>query len=180
MTQFLKHFSQNLLQDIAIRQCGTICFNADDMSNVITVDLFNGSEPAQVSGTVVGAVICPDGATVPITNGTINGNRVTLTLTAACFSIPGQIGVGVQIVKDGVKTTILKAIYNVEQFTTDDVVDPGGRITLTVSDLIAAIEAAVATIPEDYSELMARVDALEEYNSDTEDAITELLQGYFE
>lgn len=164
MAQFLKHFTQDLAQDLKIRQCGTLVFNADDLSNVISVDVYNNGEPATLSGTVVGAVICSDGSTVPISNGTVSGNTVTITLTAACFAIPGPIGVGIQLNSSGVKTTILKAVYNVEKFTTDDVVDPDSRITLSVSDLIDDItdavnelEAAIGQIPADYSDLMAAI-----------------------
>lgn len=157
MAQFLKHFTQDLAQDLKIRQCGTLVFNADDLSNVISVDVYNNGEPATLPGTVVGAVICSDGSTVPIDNGTISGNTVSMTLTGACFAIPGQIGVGIQIVNGDVKTTILKAVYNVEKFTTDDVVDPDSRITLSVSDLIDAIADAIATIPASYSDLLAAI-----------------------
>lgn len=158
MAQFVKHFVQDLAQDIRVRQCGTIVFNADDQSNVITVDLYNGNEPASLSGSVVGAVICSDGSTVPVTGGTISGNTVSITLTAACFAIEGPIGVGVQVVSGTQKTTVLKAIYNVELFTTDNVVDPGSRITVTVSDLVNDIEEATAAIPaSDMAALMAGI-----------------------
>lgn len=157
MAQFVKHFVQDLTQDIRIRQCGTLVFNADALSNVITIDLYNGTEPATLSGTVVGAVICSDGSTVPIDNGTISGNTVTITLTAACFAILGQIGVGVQIVSGSTKTTVLKAVYNVEAFETDTVVDPDERITISVGDLVQDIADAVATIPADYSDLLATI-----------------------
>ena len=157
MAQFVKHFVQDLQQDLKIRQCGTIVFNADDLSNVVSVELYDGETPYTPAGTVVGAVICSDGSTVPITNGTIDGNVVSITLTAACFAIQGQIGVGIQLVTGGVKTTILKAIYNAERFETDDVVDPDERITISVSDLVDDIAEAVASIPADYTDLMAAV-----------------------
>lgn len=157
MPKFVKHFVQDLTQDIKIRQCGTIVFNADDEANVIAIDLYNGEEPAALTGSVVGAVICSDGSTVPVTGGTISGNTVTLTLTGDCGAIPGPIGVGVQIVNGTQKTTVLKAVYNVEPFTTDNVVDPGSRITITVSDLVQDIADAVATIPADYTDLLAAV-----------------------
>lgn len=154
MAQFIKHFVQDLDQDLKVRQCGTIVFNADDLSNVIEVDLYHGETPAELSGSVVGAVICSDGSTVPITGGTISGNTVSITLTGDCFAIPGPIGVGVQIVNGTEKTTVLKAVYNVELFTTDTVIDPGSRITLSVSDLISQIDTAVDSIPADYSDLL--------------------------
>ncbi len=157
MAQFIKHFVQDLQDEIRIRQCGTIVFNADDLSNVLSVDLYNGGEAYTPTGTVVGAVICSDGSTVPITNGTISGNTVSITLTAACFAIPGQIGVGIQIVTGSIKTTVLKAIYNAERFETDNVIDPDERITITVSDLVEDIAEAVASIPADYTDLLAAI-----------------------
>ena len=77
MVQFEKHFVQDLTQDIKIRQCGTTVFNGDNLSNVITVNLYNGTEPYSGGGTVSCSVICPDGATVPITNGSISGNIIS-------------------------------------------------------------------------------------------------------
>lgn len=157
MAQFQHHFAQDLTQDIKIRQCGTVVFNADNLSNVISVDLYNGQTPATLGGSVVGAVICPDGSTVPITNGTISGNTVSITLTRACFAIAGQIGVGIQIVTGEIKTTVLKAVYNVIPFSTDNVIDPDSRVSLDVADLISDIDAAVATIPASYADLLAAV-----------------------
>lgn len=156
--QFTKHFVQDLTQDIKIRQCGTIAFNADNESNVITVDLYNGTEPYSGGGTVAGAVICPDGATVALDNGTLTGNVASVTLKADCFAIPGQIGVGVQVISGSVRTTVLKAIYNVELLSTDNMVDPDSRITASVTQLVADIEAATAEIPaSDMASLMSGI-----------------------
>jgi hypothetical protein len=158
MAQFEKHFVQDLTQDIKIRQCGTIVFNGDNLSNVITVHLYNGTEPYSGGGSVSCSVICPDGATVPITNGSISGNTVTVTLTGDCFALPGQIGVGVQVVSGDIRTTVLKAIYNVELLETDTIVDPGSRITASVGQLVSDIENAVAQIPaSDMASLMAGI-----------------------
>lgn len=155
--QFTKHFVQDLTQDIKIRQCGTIAFNADNESNVISVDLYNGTEEYSGGGSVAGACICPDGSTVALT-GSISGKTASVILTGDCFAFPGQIGIGVQVVSGTVKTTVLKAIYNVELFETDDMVDPGSRITASVGQLVADIEAATAEIPaSDMASLMSGI-----------------------
>ena len=156
MAQFVKHFVQDLTQDIKIRQCGTIVFNKDNLSNVITVDLYNGQEEYSGGGSVAGACICPDGSTVPLT-GSIDGKTASVTLTGDCFAFPGQIGIGIQVVSGTVKTTVLKAIYNVELFETDDVIDPGSRITASVGDLVQDITDAIATIPADLTDLLAAI-----------------------
>lgn len=152
--QFEKHFVQDLQQDIRIRQCGTIVFKGDNESNIISVDLYNGQEEYSGGGTVVGACICPDGYTVPLT-GSISGKTASVVLTGDCFAFPGQIGIGVQIVSGEIKTTVLKAIYNVELFETDTVIDPGSRITLSVTDLIQDINDALAEIPASDTNLKA-------------------------
>ena len=155
--QFVKHFVQDLQQDIKIRQCGTIVFNADNLSNVIEIELYNGTEAYSGGGTVSCSVIAPDGATVPVTGGTLTGNVVSVTLTGDCFAIPGQIGVGVQVVNGTQKTTVLKAIYNVELLDTDTVVDPGSRLTTSVADLVSDIEDAIDSIPADLTDLLAAI-----------------------
>ena len=141
--QLVKRFTQDLTQDVKVRQCGTLVFNADNEANVIEVELLDNGQAATIIGSVSCAVICSDGSTVPVTNGTYDGNVVTVTLTGDCGVIPGPIGVGIQIVDNGVKATIFKAIYNVELYETTNVVDPNSRITLSVGDLIAAIDDAV-------------------------------------
>jgi len=155
--QFQKDFYQDLNQDVKIRQCGTIVFTGDNESNIITVSLFNGQEPAPQTGSVACYVIRSDGKTVPTITGSISGNVVSATLTEACFTRPGPIGVGIQVIDGTVKTTVLKAVYNVETLYTDEVVDPSGEITLSVGDLVQRIDDAVASIPADYSDLLAAI-----------------------
>lgn len=148
MAQFIKRFEQDLQKDVPVRQCGTVVFNGDDLSNVVELYLFDNGEPVDISdATLVCTVICPDGATVYINNGTITGNTVRMTLTAACFSVLGQIGVCIQLVNGTVKTTVLKAIFHTEKSITDIAADPNGRITLSVTDLISKIDAAKAELP---------------------------------
>ena len=154
---FTNHFVTDLQSRLKVQQGGGIVVSGDNLNPEITVELYNGSEAATPSGSVVGAVIRPDGATVPITGGTISSNAVTIALTAACFTVLGQISVGIQLVSGDVKTTVLLARYNVDRITTDNVIDPSGEITLDVADLIADIDAAVATIPQDYTQLQRTV-----------------------
>jgi len=156
MAQFEKHFVQDLTQDIKVRQCDTIVFNADNLSNVVSVALYNGEEAYTGGGTVVGAVVCPDGATVAL-DGTLSGNVASITLTGDCFALQGQIGVSIQIVSGDVRTTVLKAIYNVDISSTDTIVDPGSRITLS----LAEIEAKLDEIPTILANAQTAIDGIE-------------------
>lgn len=159
MAQYKRHYVQDLQEKIEIRR-GDLVFNSDADSVVITVDILDGGEATALSGTAAGAVIRSDGTTVPVTNATVSGNTVAMLLTGACFSVPGDIGVGIQLTSNGVKTTILKAIFNVELFETPNVIDPAGTITLSIGNLVSAIDTAVAAIPEDYTSLQNSVSAL--------------------
>lgn len=157
MAQFVQHFTQDLNRDITVRQGGSVVFNNDAKSTIVEVALFDGSTPYSGGGTVTGAVICPDGSTVPLNNGTLTGNLARVTMTGDCFAIPGQIGVGIMVTSGTIKTTVLKVIYNVELFSTSNPVDPGSRISLDVADLIDDIDTALASIPADYTALKAGV-----------------------
>ena len=159
MAQYKRHYVQDLQKPIEIRR-GDLVFNSDNNSVLITVEILDGGEPVTLSGSAAGAVIRLDGTTVPVTNTDINGNTVAMVLQGACFNVPGDIGVGLQITANGAKTTVLKAIYNVELFETPNVIDPAGTVALSVSDLISAIDTAVANIPEDYTALETKVSAL--------------------
>jgi lysophospholipase L1-like esterase len=149
------HYSQDLQERLEIHY-GDIVFNADNNGVVIDVDLLYGGEAAEMGGTVAGAVICPDGSTVALT-GSSSGNTVSIALDADCVAIPGQIGVGIQVVNGTTKTTVFKGVYNVDLFETDNPVDPGSRTSLQVGDLIDDIETAIASIPADYSDLLAAI-----------------------
>lgn len=149
------HYSQDLQGKLVIHY-GDIVFNADNNGVVIDVDLLDGGEAATMSGTVAGAVICPDGSTVALT-GSSSGNTVSIALDADCVAIPGQIGVGIQVVNGTTKTTVFKGVYNVDLFETDNPVDPGSRTALAIGDLVDDIETAVASIPADYSDLLAEI-----------------------
>lgn len=156
MAQFQNNFVQDLTQNIKIRQCGTIVFNNDNLSNVVSVALYSGEEVYTGGGTVVGAVVCPDGATVAL-DGTLSGNVASITLTGDCFALQGQIGVSIQIVNGDTRTTVLKAIYNVDISSTDTIVDPGSRITLS----LAEIEAELDEIPTILANAQTAVDGIE-------------------
>lgn len=157
MAQFQRHFVQELTKPLIVRQCGDLGFSGDNLSDVISVDLYTDGEPYSGGGTCAGACICPDGSTVALT-GSVSGKTASVTLKDDCFAIPGQIGIGIRVTSGTIKTTVLKCIYNVDLFATNNPVDPGSRITLDVGDLVNRIDAATADIPaSDMASLMAGI-----------------------
>ena len=154
MAQFQRHFVQELTKPLIVRQCGDLGFSGDNDSDVISVDLYTDGEPYSGGGTCAGACICPDGSTVALT-GSISGKTASVTLKEDCFAIPGHIGIGIRVTTGTTKTTVLKCIYNVDLFATNNPVDPGSRIALDVGDLINRIDAAVESIPASADQLKA-------------------------
>lgn len=154
MAQFQRHFVQELTKPLIVRQCGDLGFSGDNLSDVISVDLYTDGEAYSGGGTCAGACICPDGSTVALT-GSVSGKTASVTLKEDCFAIPGQIGIAIRVTTGTIKTTVLKAIYNVDLFATNNPVDPGSRISLDVGDLINRIDVAIESIPASADQLKA-------------------------
>lgn len=155
MDVFQKNFIQDLKSPVNVRHCGGIMFTGDALADTITVTLYNGEQPAALTGTVVCKVIRSDGATVAF-NGERTGNVVSATLNASCFAVAGPISVILQVVDGDTKMSVLKAVYTVDAGTTETIVDPG-EIIPDVTNLIEQIQAAVGSIPPEYSAMLATI-----------------------
>lgn len=142
-------FNQDLKEPVKVRYLDGNVFSADNAGNLIGVNLFSDGQPASLSGSVVANVVRSDGATVPV-SGTLSGNTATVVLNQSCYAVPGPISIVIKITASGAVTTVCAVVANVYQSSTDSVVDPG-TIIPSIEDLIDAIEAAVETIPADYS-----------------------------
>lgn len=130
-------------------------FSQDNNGNLIGVNVFQGGEPATLSGTVSASVIRADGATVAVT-GSLSGNQCSVVLPQSCYAVPGVLSIVIKLTSDGAVTTVGAVVANVYRSSTDTAVDPG-EIMPSISALIAAIDAAVASIPVDYSALSNEV-----------------------
>ena len=152
---FEKTFFQNLQGNLIIRYCPEIVFSKDNLSNEITVKLYNGESEYSGGGTVSATVIRADGRTVPLT-GTLTGNVVSLALIESCMEVPGQIQIFIRLTSGNVKTTVFAGVFTAVRTETDTVIDPG-TIIPSVTDLINQIDAAIDSIPADYSTLLGSV-----------------------
>ena len=126
-------------------------FSADNQGNVVGVNVFDGGEPATLGGTVSASVIRADGVTVAVT-GTLSGNKCSVVLPQTAYAVPGVISIIIKLTSDSDITTVCAVVGNVYMSTTDSVIDPG-TVVPSIETLIAEIEAAVASIPADYSSL---------------------------
>ena len=127
-------------------------FSMDNGGNIINVFVVQNGVPATLGGSVSANVIRSDGTTVAIT-GALEGNKAYIILPQACYAVPGIIHIVMKITEGTTITTIAAITANVYQSSTDAIVDPGTLVP-SVAALIAQIEAAVDSIPVDYSGLL--------------------------
>lgn len=144
--------NQDVKQPVKVRYLDGNVFSADNSGNLIGVNLFDDGSPAVISGAVSANVIRSDGVTVPV-GGSYTGNKATVVLPQAAYAVPGVISIVIKVTDNSVVTTIAAIVANVYMSSTDSIVDPGSIIP-SIENLIATINAAVATIPPDYSGLV--------------------------
>lgn len=153
---FKRIFRQDLTKPLQIYYNLELVFSKDNLANEIQIELYNGSDIYSGGGSVSGTAIRADGRTVPLENGTISGNVVTVALTEACMEIPGTLQMYVKLTSGDVKTTIFAGVFTAIRTETDAIIDPG-TIIPSVTELINSINTAIAGIPADYSMLLGSV-----------------------
>lgn len=151
MAQIESWFNQDLKEPVKVRYLDGNVFSQDNNGNLIGVYVFDNGEPATLSGSVSASIIRSDGGTVAAV-GTLSGNQVSVILPQSAYAIPGVISVVIKLTSGSDVTTLCAVVGNVYTSSTDTVIDPG-TIIPSVETLIAAIDAAVASIPADYSSL---------------------------
>ena len=151
----------DLKKTVKVHSIGGNLFSQDNMGNLIGVEILSDGQVAEVTGTVSANALRADGATVAVT-GTLTGNKASVTLPQAAYAIPGMLSVVIKLTSGSTVTTIGAIQAIVYRSSTDSAVDPG-TIIPSVQDLIARIDAAVASIPPDYSALSNQV------NTNTDD-----------
>lgn len=159
MAQFKQWFEQDFMRPIKVQHCESVMFTGDDKGALVGVRLFDNGVAYSGGGTVTGAVKRSDSGLVALT-GAISGNAASVVIPAAALAYPGPIGVHIILNQGGSVTTVLKAVYSVDD-NNGVPVDPG-TIIPSINDLITAIDTAVASIPSDYSDLLAEVEELQE------------------
>ena len=156
MAQIETWYNQDLKQPVKVHYLHGNVFSQDNQGNVIGVNVFDNGVPASLSGSVSAYIVRSDGATVPAT-GAISGNKAYVALPEAAYAIPGIISVVLKLTAGAVVVTLLAIVATVYASSTPSAVDPGTVIP-NIEELIEQIQAAVASIPLDYSALWREVD----------------------
>lgn len=123
----------------------------DKLANRFGVRAYRNGAAESLSGSCTGHFIRADGGTVAVT-GVISGNTAYVELPQACYAVEGQFTLAIKVT-GGDATSTLRIVDGVVSNTdTGTVIDPGTLVD-SIDDLIDDIEAAVASIPADYSSL---------------------------
>jgi len=154
MAQYPNLYNVELTKGPAVVQLEQM-FLGDVLANRIGAIVTENGEAVTLGGTCSGTAILANGGTVPI-SGTVSGNTCYIDLSPAAYAVEGPVEIFVTNVSGGKTTTLVAAFGNVRRKETGTVIDPG-TIIPSVSALIDAIDAAVASIPADYSALLAAV-----------------------
>ena len=128
-----------------------MAFQAEDGGHTFEISGINDAgESVPLSGTVAGVFIRPDNADIAIV-GSASGGVVSVTLSDACYAVAGRFGFYIFVTSDSKKTCVYACIGTVTQTSYGTV---AGDTPQDVVDLINAINAAIASIPADYSDLL--------------------------
>ena len=147
-----RKWNQNSM--VIIEDLQGMAFQAESGGHTFQISGVDGEgNTVTLSGTPAGVMLRSDGQDVTLTCSVSEG-VVSATLPANAYSVPGRFGLTIFLTSDGQKTAIYAAVGTVGKTSSGTVAPPAGS---DVVDLVNAIAAAVATIPANYTDLMASV-----------------------
>ena len=154
-------YSINVKQDLAGSMerhiLKTPLVRNNQYAHVFNVEVTNNGVPYPV-GSVEANFVQSNGMTVPLdsTYCSSSGNVATVRLPQACYTVPGRAILVINCESDGGITCIAWFDCTVLNGSTENALDPG-TIIPSVETLISRIDAAVDSIPADYSQLLASI-----------------------
>lgn len=139
---------------VNIEDLSGMAFQAEDGGHTFEISGVNDAgESVELSGTVAGVFMRPDLADVAIVGSATDG-VVSVTLPADCYAVNGRFALTIFVTSDSQKVAVYAAVGTVTRTSGGAV---AGDTPQDVVDLINAINAAVQSIPADYTDLMAAV-----------------------
>lgn len=145
-------WNQNKMANI--EDLSGFAFQAEDGGHTFEISGIDGDgNTVALSGSVAGVFRRPDNADIALTGAASDG-VASVTLTDDCYAVPGRAGLTIFVTSGGQKVAVYAAALTVTRTSGGAV---AGDTPQDVVDLINAIEAAVATIPADYTDLMESI-----------------------
>lgn len=128
-------------------------FTGESKAHVFMIFCRQGPQAIALSGgTVSGDFLNASNQSVACTGRIVNGVAV-VQLPPACYTVRGRFTLTIYHTQDGATGAIYRAEGKVLASGSDTALVPGTTVA-SVAQLVAEIEAAVASIPADYSDLL--------------------------
>ena len=159
MQPFETWLKADLQAPVTVKRIDGNLFSGDNQGNLVGVTVTDAGEPATLSGDVRGYFIRSDGNTV-IMSGTIDGNKVTVVLPSACYTVVGQFSL---VIKVG-QVAVGACTGYVYQSNTDSTVDPE-HVIPDIDQLLTRVEALegrATTLEGDVSAQNNTINAIED------------------
>lgn len=159
MQPFETWLKADLQAPVTVKRIDGNLFSGDNQGNLVGVTVTDAGEPATLSGEVRGYFIRSDGNTV-IMSGTIDGNKVTVVLPSACYTVVGQFSL---VIKVG-QVAVGACTGYVYQSNTDSTVDPE-HVIPDIDQLLTRVEALegrATTLEGDVSAQNDTINAIED------------------
>lgn len=159
MQPFETWLKADLQAPVTVKRIDGNLFSGDNQGNLVGVTVTDSGEPATLSGDVRGFFIRSDGNTV-IMSGTIDGNKVTVVLPSACYTVVGQFSL---VIKVG-QVAVGACTGYVYQSNTDSTVDPE-HVIPDIDQLLTRVEALegrATTLEGDVSAQNNTINAIED------------------
>ena len=118
----------------------TPLMHQDVLGDIFSVSVWRGSSPVELDGvTVRGYLYLAATKQTILLSGSVTGSSASVTLDSSCYAVPGHAALVIQLQKDAVRHTILKANFVIDRTCTDTIIDPDSVIP-TLAELLAQIE----------------------------------------
>ena len=136
-------FEQDLKKPVQVQVLNGNVFSQDHNGNLVGVKVYDGGEPAALTGSVNAYCILADGTTVPV-DGTRQDNMAYIMVPQSALAVPGTIRIVIKLTEvdgndDVTNVTTLAAIVStVYRTKTDTVITPSSQVISDWSQDIAA------------------------------------------
>lgn len=166
---------------------GTLWINLPDPlstmdceAHIFTVKVMEGEAAANIAGAKCTAwFVRADGVTVPL-DGTVSGNKASITLGANCYAVAGRFRLSVKLEADGAIHTLLRVGGYVDVSRTDKMTSAGSGVQ-SFDELVKAAQSGGSMAPEyvvkEAMEVLDKVVAAQGNRTFTLGAITDMHYG---
>ena len=115
----------------------------------------SSGEALSITGAITAKFITSTQVVVPLT-GSIDSGAAVVTLTSECYAVPGNFVFAIYATNGSVTQCIYACVGNVFRTSAGSAAYPTAAIPDLVT-LVNAVQAAIASVPSDYTALMAGV-----------------------